>query len=78
MAPPFKEATFDMIYPLGIDQESSILDAAIQQGIVEKSGAWFKYGDKQLAQGRDSTVAVLKEDKKLRDEIEKAVRAKMK
>ncbi len=78
MAPPFKEASFDMIYPLGIDKESSILDAAIQQNIVEKSGAWFRYGEKQLAQGRDSTVVLLKEDKKLRDEIEKAVRAKMK
>jgi recombination protein RecA len=78
MAPPFKEATFDMIYPLGIDKESSILDAAISLGIVEKSGAWFKYGDKQLAQGRDGTVLALKEDKKLRDEIEKGVRAKMK
>ncbi|HNW23771.1 MAG TPA: recombinase RecA [Candidatus Dojkabacteria bacterium] len=78
MAPPFKEATFDMIYPLGIDKESSILDAAIGQGIIEKSGAWFKYGDKQLAQGRDATVAMMKEDKKFRDEIEKGVRAKMK
>ena len=78
LAPPFKEATFDMIYPFGIDKESSILDAAIQQGIVEKSGAWFKFADKQLAQGRDSTIALLKEDKKLRDEIEKAVRATMK
>lgn len=78
MAPPFKEASFDMIYPLGIDKESSILDAAITLGVVEKAGAWFKYGDKQLAQGRDSTVTLLKEDKKLRDEIEKGVRAKMK
>ena len=78
LAPPFKEASFDMIYPFGIDKESSILDAAIQQGIVEKSGAWFKFADKQLAQGRDSTIALLKEDKKLRDEIEKAVRATMK
>ncbi|HRX43894.1 MAG TPA: recombinase RecA [Candidatus Dojkabacteria bacterium] len=78
MAPPFKEASFDMIYPLGIDKESSILDAAVSLNIVEKSGAWFKYGDKQLAQGRDATVTLLKEEKKLRDEIEKAVRAKMK
>lgn len=78
MAPPFKEATFDMIYPKGIDKESSILDAAMQLGIVEKSGAWFKYGDQQLAQGKDSTVASLKEDTKLRDSIEKGVRAKMK
>ena len=78
MAPPFKEATFDMIYPMGIDKESSILDAAIQLDIVQKSGAWFRYGDQQLAQGKDSTVALLKEDTKLRDSIEKQVRAKMK
>ncbi len=77
MAPPFKEATFDMIYPKGIDKESSILDAAIQMDIVQKSGAWFKYGDEQLAQGKDATVALLKEDTKLKDSIEKAVRAKM-
>jgi recombination protein RecA len=78
MAPPFKQASFDMIYPMGIDQESSILDAAVSVGIVEKAGAWFKYGDQQIAQGRDGSVLALKEDKKLRDEIEKAVRAKMK
>jgi recombination protein RecA len=78
MAPPFKEATFDMIYPKGIDRESSILDAALQMDIVQKSGAWFRHGDDQLAQGKDATVALLKEDKKLRDSIEKAVRAKMK
>ena len=78
MAPPFKEATFDMIYPLGIDKESSILDAAAERGIVQKSGAWFKYGDNQLAQGRDATILVLKEDKKLCEKIEKEVRASAK
>jgi recombination protein RecA len=78
MAPPFKEATFDMIYPMGIDKESSILDAALQLDIVQKSGAWFRYGDQQLAQGKDATVLLLKEDSKLRDSIEKQVRAKMK
>ena len=78
VAPPFKQASFDMIYPMGIDKESSILDAAVSQDIVAKAGSWFKYGDKQLAQGKDATVLALKEDKKLRDEIEKAVRAKMK
>lgn len=78
MAPPFKEATFDMIYPMGIDKESSILDAAIQLNIVQKSGAWFRYGDQQLAQGKDSTVEALKADSKLKDSIEKEVRAKMK
>lgn len=78
MAPPFKEATFDMIYPKGIDKESSILDAAMQLDVVQKSGAWFRYGEKQLAQGKDATVALLKEESKLKDGIEKEVRAKMK
>lgn len=78
VAPPFKEATFDMIYPMGIDKESSILDAAVQIKVVEKSGAWFKYGDTQLAQGKEATVQLLKEDKKLKEKIEKDVRAIMK
>jgi recombination protein RecA len=78
LAPPFKEATFNMIYPMGIDKESSILDAALDLDIVQKSGAWFRYGDQQLAQGRESTIALLKEDTKLRDKFEKEVRAKMK
>jgi recombination protein RecA len=78
MAPPFKEATFDMIYPMGIDKESSILDAAVDQGVVEKSGAWYKYGDVQIAQGREASIQALKEDKKLRDKIEKEVREKIK
>jgi recombination protein RecA len=78
MAPPFKEATFDMIYPMGIDKESSILDAAVEQGIVEKAGAWYKYGEDQLAQGRDGAIQVLKDDKKLCNKIEKEVRAKIK
>jgi recombination protein RecA len=67
-----------MIYPMGIDAESSILDAAVDQGIVEKAGAWYKYGDDQIAQGRDASIEALKEDKKLREKIEKEVRAKIK
>lgn len=78
VAPPFKEATFDMIYPYGIDKESSILDAAIQAGVVQKSGAWFKYGTEQLAQGKDSTVEVLRKDDKLKAKIVKEVLEKNK
>jgi recombination protein RecA len=78
MAPPFKEATFNMIYPMGIDKESSILDAALELGVVQKAGAWFKYGDIQLAQGRESTSDLLREDKKLREKIEKEVKTKIK
>ncbi len=78
MAPPFKEATFDMIYPKGIDKESSILDAATELGVVTKSGSWFKYGDEQLAQGREATSELLREDKKLKAKIEKDVKSLVK
>ena len=78
LAPPFKESTFNMIYPYGIDRESSILDAAVSKDIVKKSGAWFKYGDKQLGQGREASIDLLKEDKTLRDKIIKDVRATIK
>jgi recombination protein RecA len=78
MAPPFKEATFNMIYPMGIDKESSILDAAVELGVVDKAGSWFKYGDEQLAQGKEATADLLREDKKLRSKIVKEVKALVK
>lgn len=78
VAPPFKEATFNIIYPYGIDKESSILDAAVSKGIITKSGTWFKYGDSQMAQGRDGSIELLKEDEKLREKILKEVRATIK
>jgi recombination protein RecA len=78
MAPPFKEATFNMIYPMGIDRESSILDAALELGVIQKAGAWFSYGDIQLGQGRETTSDMLREDKKLKEKIVKEVKAKIK
>lgn len=78
VSPPFREATFNIIYPYGIDKESSILDAAVSANVVTKSGAWFKHGDNQLAQGKDGTIELLKEDIKLRDKIVKEVRATIK
>lgn len=78
MAPPFKEATFDMIYPMGIDKESSIIDAALTVGIIEKKGAWYNYGDLQLGQGKEAASEMLREDKKLREKIVKEVKATIK
>ncbi len=78
LAPPFREASFNIIYPTGIDKESSLLDAAVGRGIIEKSGAWFRYGDKQLAQGRESTIEELKKDKALAKEVEKKIRETIK
>ncbi len=76
VAPPFKEATFNIIYPDGIDKDSSIVDAAIKQGVFEKSGSWIKYGEENIAQGVDNTVVELKEDTKLKKKIVKEVREK--
>ncbi len=78
VAPPFREATFNIIYPHGIDKESSILDAAVAKGIITKSGTWFKYGEMQMAQGRESSIDLLKEDEKLKEKIVKEVRLSIK
>lgn len=78
LAPPFREASFNIIYPTGIDKESSLLDAAISRGIVQKSGAWLRYGEEQLAQGRESAIEEIKNNKELRAKLEKDVRATIK
>jgi recombination protein RecA len=76
MAPPFKEATFDIIYPKGIDKISSLIDAAVTFDVLQKAGAWFRKGDTQLAQGKDALKVVLKEDEKLRKEVYQEVKKK--
>ncbi|MBQ7653150.1 MAG: recombinase RecA [Clostridia bacterium] len=74
MAPPFRTAEFDIIYGKGISKEGSIVDLAIEQGIIEKKGSWISYNDEKIGQGRDKVVAYLKENTELRDEIEKLVK----
>ena len=76
MAPPFKEALFDIIYPNGIDKISSLIDAAITFDIIQQAGAWFRKGDTQLAQGKEALKEVLKEDTKLRKEVYQEVKKK--
>jgi len=78
VAPPFKEATFDMFYPMGIDKESSILDAGLQMDVIQKSGTWFRYGDQQLAQGKEAVADLLRKDSKLKDRIVKDIKTKAK
>lgn len=75
VAPPFKEAEFDIIYGEGISKEGCILDMAVNMDIVEKSGAWFAYNSQRIGQGRDNARLFLKSNPALRDEIEKRVRA---
>ena len=74
MAPPFREAKFDIIWGTGISRSGEILDMAVEAGIVDKSGAWFAYGDEKLGQGRDRVRDLLNENIALRDEIEAKVR----
>jgi recombination protein RecA len=75
LAPPFREAEFDMMYGEGISREGNILDLAVEQGIVEKSGTWFSYRDQRIGQGRDNARKYLKENPKVAADIETAVRS---
>ena len=74
VAPPFKTAEFDIIYGEGISKESSVLDLAIANKIISKSGAWYYYGDMRMAQGRDNARLFLKDNSELCDEIEVKLR----
>lgn len=77
IAPPFRTAEFDIMYNEGISRTGDVLDLAVERGIVGKSGAWFDYKDAKIGQGREATKVYLKENPKVLDEIEKAVRAKV-
>lgn len=74
VAPPFKEAIFDIMYGEGISKEGEILDLAVQLDIVKKSGAWFSYKDEKLGQGRDNVKTLFKENVALKNEIEQIIR----
>lgn len=74
VAPPFKEAEFDIMYGEGISKEGSILDVAAEMDILQRSGTWYNYGELRLGQGRENSKKYLKENPELRDEIEAKVR----
>lgn len=70
MAPPFKQAEFDILYGQGISREGSIIDMGVETGIIRKSGSWFTYGSDQLGQGKENVRNFLKDNPELCDEIE--------
>ena len=74
VAPPFKEAEFDIIYGEGISKEGNILDVAVDMDIVQKSGSWFSYNGERLGQGREGVKQILKDNPELCREIELKVR----
>jgi len=76
VAPPFREAEFDIVYGKGISKEGNILDIGVNLNIVEKSGSWFAYNGERLAQGRENVKELLKERPELMKEIEEKIRAK--
>ncbi len=75
VAPPFKSAEFDMLYGEGISKEGAILDLAVEKKLLQKSGAWYNYGDMRIAQGRDNTRIFLKDNPELTQKLEKQLRA---
>jgi recombination protein RecA len=76
VAPPFKQAEFDLIYGAGIDRVGDVLDLAETNGIVERSGAWYSYKGERFAQGREAAVTALKGNTKMYSALEAAIRAK--
>ncbi len=77
VAPPFKEAQFDILYGQGISRDGELLDLAVDMGIVQKSGSWFSYNEQRLGQGRDNIRDYIRNNPAFADELEKLVREKM-
>jgi len=74
VAPPFKQVEFDIMYGEGISKTGEIIDLGVKEGIIEKSGAWFSYGDERIGQGRENAKNFLKENEKTCNEIEEKIR----
>ena len=74
MAPPFREAEFDIMYGEGVSREGDLIDIAVEHKIIDKSGAWFSYSGERLGQGRENVKTYLKEHIELRTTIEEKVR----
>ena len=74
VAPPFKQVEFDIMYGEGISKTGEIIDLGVKEGIIEKSGAWFSYGDERIGQGRENAKMYLKENENVCNEIEEKIR----
>lgn len=77
VAPPFKQAEFDIMYGQGIDRVGEIIDIGVEEGVIEKSGSWFSYGEERLGQGRENAKTYLKENLELLEKVEKDLYEKM-
>jgi recombination protein RecA len=77
VAPPFKQAEFDIVYGEGISREGSLIDVGVEQGLIKKSGAWYTYESDQLGQGKENVRSFLRDNPDLADEIEKKIKEKL-
>jgi recombination protein RecA len=77
VAPPFREAEFDILYGSGISKEGELVDLGSELGVIEKLGAWYSYGGERIGQGRENARDLLKANPNLADEIEQKIRAKL-
>ncbi len=77
VAPPFKQAEFDIVYGEGISREGSLIDVGVEQGLIKKSGAWYTYEADQLGQGKENVRNFLRDNPDLADEIEKRIKEKL-
>ena len=77
IAPPFKQAEFDILYGAGISREGEIIDLGVTAGIVDKAGAWFSYNGERIGQGKDNVREYLRERPAMAIEIENRVREKL-
>ena len=77
VAPPFKQAEFDILYGVGISREGSLIDMGVEKGIVKKSGAWYTYEGDQLGQGKENARTFLLDNADLCNEIERRLKAEL-
>ena len=77
MAPPFKQAEFDILYGVGISREGSLIDMGVEHGFVRKSGAWYTYEGDQLGQGKENARTFLKDNPDLANELDKKIKEKL-
>ena len=75
VAPPFKQVEFDIMYGEGISKMGELLDLGVKAGVVDKSGAWFSYGDERIGQGRENAKLFLKDNEAMARDIEDKIRA---
>ena len=76
IAPPFREAEFDIMYNEGISKSGDLIDLAAQKGIIEKAGAWYSYNGEKIAQGREAAKTYLKDNPKVMEAVAKAIVSK--